>query len=117
VAAADLVVLLSSAEGMCQALVQAAAARTPFVAYDADGVRELIELGARGTAVPLGEVEAAARASAGALRGSRAPNGIDLSSWSPASIAEGYRTLFARALASSGRLSPITIAGGLSIAS
>jgi glycosyltransferase involved in cell wall biosynthesis len=105
--AADLLVLLSSAEGMCQALVQATALGTPFVAYDVDGVRELIELGASGTAVPLGDVEAAAAASAEALLSAR-PDGIsiDLSTWSPGAIAEGYRRLIATALGSSTATGP-----------
>jgi len=104
VGAADLVVLLSSAEGMCQALVQAAALETPFVAYDVDGVGELLELGARGVAVPLGDLEAAARASADLLRAGRTSHAaIDLSAWSSRSIAEGYRTLIETALSSTDR--------------
>ena len=49
---ADLVVLLSAAEGLPQVLVQSAAAGTPFVAFDVEGVREVLALGARGSAVP-----------------------------------------------------------------
>jgi phosphocarrier protein FPr len=47
-------------------LVQAAAVGTPFVAYDVDGTRELIDEGADGAIAPLGDVDAAAAAAAGA---------------------------------------------------
>jgi glycosyltransferase involved in cell wall biosynthesis len=93
VAAADAVVLLSSAEGVPQVLVQAAAAGTPFVAYDVDGVRELLDLGAEGVAVPLGDIEGAATATASILGQERAVRAcaIDLTSWSPATIGAEYR--------------------------
>jgi glycosyltransferase involved in cell wall biosynthesis len=116
VRAADLVILLSSAEGVCQALVQATAVGTPFVAYRVDGVGELLELGARGVAVPIGDLEAAASASAEMIRtGPTAHRAVDLSPWSPRSIAEGHRSLIAAAFSSTGR-SPLPAAGGLAIA-
>jgi glycosyltransferase involved in cell wall biosynthesis len=100
VRAADAVVLLSSAEGVPQVLVQAAAAQTPFVAYDVDGVRELCELGADGSAVPLGDVTAAAAAVARVLeaRERSRETAPDLGAWSPDTIRAGYRAAIASAL-------------------
>ena len=98
--AADVVVLLSSAEGVPQVLVQAAAAQTPFVAYAVDGVRELMDLGAEGVAVPLGNVQAAAAATRALLsRGRTAPRpSMDFSAWSPEAISAGYRRVIRDAL-------------------
>ena len=53
--AADVLALPSSAEGLPQVLVQAARAGVPFVAFDVDGVAELLALGAVGRSVPLGD--------------------------------------------------------------
>jgi glycosyltransferase involved in cell wall biosynthesis len=92
VAAADVVVLLSVAEGVPQVLVQAAASGTPFVAYAVDGVGELLELGADGVAVPLGDVGAAAAAVRSLLRRPPAHGvSLDLAPWSGEAIADGYR--------------------------
>ncbi|MGY1809457.1 glycosyltransferase [Blastococcus sp. SYSU D00669] len=96
---ADLVVLLSDAEGLPQVLVQAAAAGTPFVAFDVEGVREVLALGAQGSAVPLGRVDDAADAAQQWLASSptacREPL-ADLSTWSPEAIADAYRAVFDR---------------------
>jgi len=102
VSVADVVVLLSSAEGVPQVLVQAAAAGTPFVAYAVDGVRELIDLGAHGVGVPPGDLEAAAFATRSILGDDRPPlpGSIDLSSWSTRTITEGYRQVIGSVLAS-----------------
>jgi glycosyltransferase involved in cell wall biosynthesis len=99
--AAGVVVLLSSAEGVPQVLVQAAAARTPFVSYAVDGVRELMDLGAVGVPVPLGDVSAAAAATRALLDGGhRGPRAeIDFSTWTPESIRTGYRHVIGSALA------------------
>jgi glycosyltransferase involved in cell wall biosynthesis len=93
----DLVVLMSEAEGLPQVLVQSAAAGTPFVAFDVEGVREVLALGARGSAVPLGRLDAVVDAAqrwlrTGADHGETPP--VDLSSWSPDSIAASYRAAF-----------------------
>jgi glycosyltransferase involved in cell wall biosynthesis len=105
---ADLVVLLSAAEGLPQVLVQAVAVGTPFVAFDVEGVRELLSLGARGTAVPPGDLDAVAAAAqrwlVSAAPGTREPV-ADLSSWSPDSITLAYRTVFGSLLP---RLEPLT---------
>jgi len=94
ICAADVLLLLSSAEGLPQVLVQGAAMGTPFVAYDVDGVRELIGLGAAGEAVPLGDTGAAARAAERLLvTGARREAVADLSSWSQLSIRAAYRDL------------------------
>jgi len=100
VAAADVVVLLSSAEGVPQVLVQAAAAGTPFVAYDVDGVRELLDLGADGVAVPVADIEGAATSTASILGRERATRvcAIDLTSWSPATIGTEYRRVLGAVL-------------------
>jgi glycosyltransferase involved in cell wall biosynthesis len=99
---ADVMVLLSSAEGVPQVLVQAAASGTPFVACAVDGVNELIELGADGIGVPPGDLEAAASATRSLLGDDRPPRPgyMDLSSWSAATITEGYQRVIGHALAS-----------------
>jgi glycosyltransferase involved in cell wall biosynthesis len=96
---ANAIVLLSSAEGISQVLVQAAAAGTPFVAYAVDGAQELLDEGAVGAVVPLGDVRAAAMAAAEVLRGrrGRAPS-IDLAGWDEVEIASEYRRLLASAM-------------------
>lgn len=101
VRAAGVVVLLSSAEGVPQVLVQAAAARTPFVSYAVDGVRELMDLGAEGVAVPLGDLPAAAVATAALLEGGhRGPRGdIDFTPWTADAIRAGYRRVIGDVLA------------------
>jgi glycosyltransferase involved in cell wall biosynthesis len=96
----DLVVLLSEAEGLPQVLVQSAAAGTPFVAFDVEGVREILALGARGSTVPLGRLDGVVDAARRWLRAG--PVGgeprVDLSSWSAESIAASYRAAFGRVL-------------------
>jgi glycosyltransferase involved in cell wall biosynthesis len=96
--AADVTLLLSDAEGLPQVLVQSAALGTPFVAFDVEGVRELLALGAEGSVVPLGRLDAVADAVAAWL----SPGTVavrepvaDLSSWSPAVIAASYRAVMA----------------------
>jgi glycosyltransferase involved in cell wall biosynthesis len=90
--AADVMILLSRAEGVPQVLVQAAAAATPFVAYDVDGVRELLGLGADGVVVRLGDVTAAAEATAGIIgRKDKTGASLDLTSWSTQVIDAEYR--------------------------
>lgn len=59
---ADVLVLLSRAEGLPQVLLQATAAGTPFVCWEVDGVDELLDLGAAGFVVDQGDVIGAARA-------------------------------------------------------
>ena len=89
---ADALVLLSNVEGLPQVLVQAAAAGVPFVSYDVDGAREVLALGAVGSVVPLGAVDAAADALASLLR--TAPAGtrtVDVSSWDTDVIYSAYR--------------------------
>jgi glycosyltransferase involved in cell wall biosynthesis len=106
VAAADAVVLLSGAEGVPQALVQAAAAGTPFVSYGVDGVSELLELGADGRAVALGDVDGAAAALEDVLAGqlpSRPTSAPDLSSWRPEAMASAHRRVVELVLARNGR--------------
>jgi glycosyltransferase involved in cell wall biosynthesis len=95
----DVSVLLSAAEGLPQVLVQSAATGTPFVSFDVEGVREILALGARGSAVPPGDVDAAADAVATWLVPStgREPT-ADLSSWAPESIEAAYRSLLAGVL-------------------
>ena len=54
--------LLSYREGLPRALVEAAAAGRPIVATDVVGCREVVRSGKEGLLVPLGDIEAAARA-------------------------------------------------------
>ena len=88
---ADVVVLLSNAEGLPQVLIQAAAAGVPFVSYDVDGARELLLLGARGTVVALNDRADAARAVAALLEEGDAGVTVDVSSWDRAVIDAAYR--------------------------
>ncbi|MBK5289098.1 MAG: glycosyltransferase [Acidimicrobiia bacterium] len=91
---ADVVVLLSDAEGLPQVLIQAAAAGIPFVSYDVDGAREVIGLGADGEVVDLGDVQEAAAGVVRALRaGTAGVRRVDVSSWNPAVIHERYRSV------------------------
>jgi glycosyltransferase involved in cell wall biosynthesis len=103
---ADVVVLLSSAEGLPQVLLQAAAAGTPFVAYEVDGVAEVLGLGASGRSVPFGHLAAMADAVVPYLEGSvpctRVGRGV-LDQWAPATVAEGHRSVL-RAVLGSGPL-------------
>ena len=97
---AGCVVLLSTAEGVPQVLVQAAALGTPFVAYAVDGVAELLELGADGVSVEPNNVDGAAAATLAILRSGDRPRqpGIDLAPWRPDRITEDYREVFTRVL-------------------
>jgi glycosyltransferase involved in cell wall biosynthesis len=93
IAAASTLVLLSRAEGVPQVLVQASVLGRPWVAYDVDGARELIELGAPGTLVPLGDVAAAAQATRWIIDSpvpGRLPK-FDASPWAPDVIAAAHR--------------------------
>jgi glycosyltransferase involved in cell wall biosynthesis len=54
--------LLSYREGLPKALVEAAASGRPILASDVTGCREVVRDGIEGLLVPLGDVEAAARA-------------------------------------------------------
>ena len=70
------------------------------VSYEVDGARELLDLGAVGTVVPTGDLPAAADALGRALSLDRPAATVDLASWSPDAIAEGYRLLHPLVLAS-----------------
>jgi glycosyltransferase involved in cell wall biosynthesis len=96
---ASVIVLLSSAEGLPQVLVQAAAIGTPFVSYAVDGARELLELGARGAVVPIGDLANAARAVAALVRGSERGAPIDLGPWRRERILADHRAVLLEALA------------------
>lgn len=103
--AADVVVLLSCAEGLPQVLLQAAAVGTPFVAHPVDGVAELRSLGATGRVVPHGDVPAAAMASAkllaeGSLRVVTPEFSSALEEWSPDTIRRRHRMVFEAVTAS-----------------
>lgn len=112
VAAADALVLLSRVEGLPQVLVQAAAAGTPFVSYEVDGARELLDLGAAGAVVPADDLPAATDALTRILSTSRPAATVDLSSWSPAAIADGYRRVLHPLVGTSGgRVGGATAAG------
>lgn len=92
--AADVVVLLSSAEGLPQVLVQAAAVGTPFVAYAVDGLEELIELGAAGSIVTPDELSTVVDVMAHQLTAFQDSRRIDVASWSEPEIARRYRDFF-----------------------
>jgi glycosyltransferase involved in cell wall biosynthesis len=106
----DVVVLMSDAEGLPQVLVQAAAAGTPYVAFDVEGVREILALGADGSAVRHGELDEVADAVEEWLKGGASRDGepaVDLSSWSPEAISASYRAVITGALST-----PTSRAGG-----
>jgi glycosyltransferase involved in cell wall biosynthesis len=94
-AASDLVILPSSAEGVPQVLVQAAVTGTPFASFDVDGARELLALGATGTIAPIGAdpvLVAHAVALLGARRVASPPWDADtLAQWDPAHVRAQYR--------------------------
>jgi glycosyltransferase involved in cell wall biosynthesis len=102
--AADLLVLPSPKEGLPQVLVQAAACELPFVAYDVDGVHELLDLGAPGRMVPLGDQGGLAaaltaelqRAVARTRTGVRTVDPARWAAWDPAFVAGQYRDFYAR---------------------
>jgi glycosyltransferase involved in cell wall biosynthesis len=99
--AVDVVVLLSEAEGLPQVLVQSAAAGTPFVSFDVEGVREILALGAQGSAVPLGRLDEVVDAVQHWLERGRSTSlepVADLSSWSPEAISASYRAVVHGAL-------------------
>ena len=98
--AADVVLLLSKAEGLPQVLVQAAANGTPFVAHDVEGVAELLGLGAHGAAAPLGDLEGVVEALAKVLVAPSASDRpvADLSSWTQDAVHEGHRRVVLGAL-------------------
>jgi glycosyltransferase involved in cell wall biosynthesis len=58
----DLAMLLSYREGLPKALVEAAAAGRAIIASDVTGCREVVRDGVEGLLVPLGDLDAAARA-------------------------------------------------------
>lgn len=98
---ADLVVLLSRTEGLPQVLVQAAAAGTPFVAFDVSGTRELLAAGARGTVVPWGDLDAAGHAVTALLEASgETGRRLDLHDWDPALVGRRHAELIDELLAS-----------------
>jgi hypothetical protein len=63
------------------------------VAYDVDGTNELLEMGATGTIVTLGDVAGAAAATAQIIDSGRRGSPIDATPWSPEEIRFGYRTV------------------------
>lgn len=97
---ADVVLLLSKAEGLPQVLVQAAANGTPFVAHDVEGVAELLSLGAHGAATPLGDLDGVAEALAKLLVAPSAGDRpvADLSSWTQEAVHAGHRRVVLGAL-------------------
>jgi glycosyltransferase involved in cell wall biosynthesis len=102
--AADALVLPSSAEGVPQVVVQAAACGLPFAAYRVDGVGELLELGADGIAVELGDDRALAQAVARLLDRPGGPRHSGLTpdaqaQWSADEVASQYRRAYERDLA------------------
>jgi glycosyltransferase involved in cell wall biosynthesis len=112
VSIADALVLLSSAEGVPQVLVQASAVGTPFVAYAVDGVGELIGLGADGVAVGQGNLDAAASATLSLLDRRPGRSGsIDLSSWATETITHRYRGVIGAVLAAGSTTVTRNIAG------
>lgn len=81
---ADVVLLLSRAEGLPQVLVQAASAGTPFVAYEVSGTGELLAAGAAGVVGAWGDLDAVVDGVHSVLDGDvRAADVVDLREWDP----------------------------------
>jgi glycosyltransferase involved in cell wall biosynthesis len=103
--ASDVLVLLSRAEGLPQALLQATAVGTAFVCCEVDGVDELLDLGAAGTVVEQGDVVGAARAVAHRINAAAlepAPHPCpttELRSWQGSEVGWDYTTLVSSVLA------------------
>jgi glycosyltransferase involved in cell wall biosynthesis len=102
--ASDLLVLPSSAEGLPQVLVQAASCGLPFAAYEVDGVRELVSMGAEGRVVPVGDTGALGSAISAELDlvprpRPRPADAAAWSAWDPATVAEQYRAAYEQDLA------------------
>lgn len=103
--AADVLVLLSLAEGLPQALLQATAVGTAFVCCEVDGVDELLDLGAAGFVVDQGDVVGAARAvahqiNAAALEPAPHPCPVaELHAWQGADVGWDYTMLVSSVLA------------------
>jgi glycosyltransferase involved in cell wall biosynthesis len=98
--AADVLVLPSVAEGVPQVLVQACACGLPFAAFDVDGVGEVLELGAVGAKVPIGDHRALARAVAALVGSPRGP-GLGAEArrqWEPDVVASQYREVYGTAV-------------------
>ncbi len=94
---ADVLMLPTAAEGLPQVLVQAAMVGTPFVSYDVDGVRELIEMGCFGRSVSLFEEESFVDEVVDVLRTKDPKGPLDESmfaSWQHDQIMEDYRKVF-----------------------
>lgn len=97
---ADVVLLLSRAEGLPQVLVQAAAAGTPFVAYEVSGTQELVAAGAAGVVVPWGDVDGVVQGVASALAGELATSGrLDLREWDPEVVQRRHAAVLDEVLA------------------
>jgi glycosyltransferase involved in cell wall biosynthesis len=103
-AASDVVLLPSSAEGLPQVLVQAAVTGTPFASFDVDGAREVLALGAVGTVAPIGADDVLVAHAASLLdrrRGGVAGWRDDvLAQWDRAEILRAYRDALAGGRAS-----------------
>ncbi len=94
-AGSDVLVLLSSAEGLPQVLVQASAVELPFAAYEVDGVDELLRMGASGRVVEQNNVLSISHEVHDLLvRGPRHPGTVDLTDWERDEILRSYRRLF-----------------------
>jgi len=92
---ADLAVLLSSAEGLPQFLVQAAASGLPFASYHVDGTTELLNMGATGVIAPIGDVSGLAAQVANLLSTeTRLCADNIFTSWEQSTVLEQYRNIY-----------------------
>lgn len=99
IAAADVIVLLSRAEGLPQVLVQALAVGRSFVTFAVDGAAELSELsGGACEVVPIGDVDGAARAVSRVLRERLPIPAANLDEWQPEAVHAAYRSIYAELL-------------------
>lgn len=88
---ADVVLLLSRAEGLPQVLVQAASSGTPFVAYEVTGTGELLAAGAAGVVAEWGDLDAVVDGVHRVLDGEvEAADVVDLQEWDPAVVRDRH---------------------------
>lgn len=104
-AAADLLVLPSSAEGLPQVLVQAAANQLPAVAFDVHGTHELSSLGADCSVTPLRTATSMADTVIKRIEAGRIDEVAQLpvEQWSVDHIAQQVRSAYDAVLVRSGR--------------